>query len=785
MCDNGKKDRENGESKRKEEEEEERVEEEKEVTQSEQGEMNGSVKEEGNTEEGLGQDGLRLDPQNSQKSKVNVKMNTKVYKPTKAEIEDHEVHHCPFKAWCRHCVKGRAANRQHRQHKLEDEDENLVPVPRVSMDYFFMSKKDEEAKNNPLIVMVDEKTGERYARAVSKKGAGTGGEMDWLIQDMVDELKGWGHTGGANGHIIMKSDNEPAVKALREAVGKLLGGRVIPENPPKGESASNGKVEGAGQVVRGFVRVLKSKIEEETKIKLESQDIIMQWMVRWGAMLPSRFLAGKDGKTPYERRRGRKCQVPTEKFGEMVWYKELKSKTEAQNKLEDQWREGIWLGHTRDSNEAVIGTKERVVKAFAIRKKPVEEQWDGQWIKEMKGTPEQPNPNKKGLTIPIHVRFDAEEETSETEIDIKPARREDKPRAIYIKQWMTEEYGFTEDCPGCDAKRAGMSIPKPHNLKCRERLEEAMKNDERGKKAQELVEERWKHWTAKEMEKDDKKAEEENKKKQATEEHTEPAGKAKEGRKEKNDEKGTEGHAEAETNTNTDAEDSGGAACSDGRDYNTEAQEGKRSGKEEEQAEAKKRRIEEEKQANMKRVLEGMSSENEKRRKVFQEAETKRKTASEAQEMEKRRKVSKDAEAKRRAEAEANEREKRRKIAQEAEAKRKMETERGNSSHLHKKAREDDHEETVLLTLHPGRNTRVWGKDRRKERAKECHKQAEERTMKISKEKKMDKALKILKVMTIKKEDKVINHMDRLQQCGVDENHEPVFHAQDDDQGCH
>ena len=53
---------------------------------------------------------------------------------------------------------------------------------------------------------------------------------------MVDELKGWGHTGGANGHTIMKSDNEPAVKALREAVGNLLGGRVIPENHRKAKA---------------------------------------------------------------------------------------------------------------------------------------------------------------------------------------------------------------------------------------------------------------------------------------------------------------------------------------------------------------------------------------------------------------------------------------------------------------------------------------------------------------------------------------------------------------------
>ena len=52
-----------------------------------------------------------------------------------------------------------------------------------------MSRKDEEAKENPLIVMMDEETGEKYARAVGHKGVGTAGERDWLIKDMDAELK--------------------------------------------------------------------------------------------------------------------------------------------------------------------------------------------------------------------------------------------------------------------------------------------------------------------------------------------------------------------------------------------------------------------------------------------------------------------------------------------------------------------------------------------------------------------------------------------------------------------
>ena len=249
---------------------------------------------------GLSQDGLRLDPQHeSDETGREPKKNTKVHSPSREEVEDHERTHCPFKAWCTHCVRGRGRNLPHKRAKPEaEEDHEDGKVSRVAMDYFFMSKKDEEAKENPILAMVDEKTGERYARACGSKGVGSHGELDWLIQDMTDELKSWGHTGGVNGHIILKSDNENAVKALRDAVGRLLGGRVIPENLLKGESQANGKVEETCKTTRGFMKVLKSQLEENTGVKIEGKDSITQCMIRWSAMLPSRFMVGKDKKKP-------------------------------------------------------------------------------------------------------------------------------------------------------------------------------------------------------------------------------------------------------------------------------------------------------------------------------------------------------------------------------------------------------------------------------------------------------------------------------------------------------
>ena len=45
-------------------------------------------------------------------------------------------------------------------------------VPRASMDYFVMSTEGEKASKNPLLVVLHEATGEKYARAVGRKGVG-------------------------------------------------------------------------------------------------------------------------------------------------------------------------------------------------------------------------------------------------------------------------------------------------------------------------------------------------------------------------------------------------------------------------------------------------------------------------------------------------------------------------------------------------------------------------------------------------------------------------------------
>jgi hypothetical protein len=147
--------------------------------------------------------------------------------------------------------------------------------------------------------------------------------MDWLIKDLDEELKSWGYPGGNTEELIFKSDGERAIVAVREALARYHGGKITPELAPKGESSSNGRVEEAGKTVRGLVKVLKDQMEHKTHMTIESSDVIMQWLVRWAAMMYSRYKTGADGKTAYQRQKGKPCRTEVVPFGETVMYKSL------------------------------------------------------------------------------------------------------------------------------------------------------------------------------------------------------------------------------------------------------------------------------------------------------------------------------------------------------------------------------------------------------------------------------------------------------------------------------
>ena len=76
---------------------------------------------------------------------------------------------------------------------------------------------------------------------------------------------------------------------------------MTPQQPPRGEHQANGAAEVAGKIVRDHARVIKIDLQRKIGRKIEPNEPIMPWLVRWAAMAVSRYSPGKDGKTAYER----------------------------------------------------------------------------------------------------------------------------------------------------------------------------------------------------------------------------------------------------------------------------------------------------------------------------------------------------------------------------------------------------------------------------------------------------------------------------------------------------
>ena len=146
--------------------------------------------------------------------------------PTAAERAAHEATHLPFRSWCEVCVAGRRDNPAHRGVKIGEDE---LAVPELGMDYCFVRREDEE---EVVTVIVIKDRGSRAIRAtrVLQKGA----ESESEVVRVVECIRSFGH----RGKVVLKSDGEPAILALKEAIARRLpeGAVTLESAPTESES---------------------------------------------------------------------------------------------------------------------------------------------------------------------------------------------------------------------------------------------------------------------------------------------------------------------------------------------------------------------------------------------------------------------------------------------------------------------------------------------------------------------------------------------------------------------
>ena len=230
--------------------------------------------------------------------------------PSRAEREEHDRTHIPYRDWCECCVRGRGQEDAHRQSSNTGE----YQVPQFGADYWFLgggtTKQEREAAERigkPPVLVIYEKTHKLvFAHVVPEKGAN-----ESVIKKVVSDLDATGFRRG-----VLRTDQEPAIVKLFKEVKAAWSGDLVLEEAIKGDSDSNGPAEAGVKVVEGLARTYKLALERRCSCILRDEMAIMAWIVEWAALMHRRYMLGTDGLSAYQRLKGKKPSRPVVEIGE-------------------------------------------------------------------------------------------------------------------------------------------------------------------------------------------------------------------------------------------------------------------------------------------------------------------------------------------------------------------------------------------------------------------------------------------------------------------------------------
>ena len=145
-------------------------------------------------------------------------------------------------------------------------------------------------------MLEDDTTKAVMAHMIPRKGTD-----EHAVMRIVQDIKNLGYR-----KIIFKSDQEPAILALKDEVKRMLNQDVIMEASPVGESQSNGRIENAVRRVKGQLRTMKEGLDYRYGARIPASHPILPWIPRQAAATLTMYSVGKDGRTPHQRWKGKK-----------------------------------------------------------------------------------------------------------------------------------------------------------------------------------------------------------------------------------------------------------------------------------------------------------------------------------------------------------------------------------------------------------------------------------------------------------------------------------------------
>jgi hypothetical protein len=208
-----------------------------------------------------------------------------------------------------------------------------------------------------------------FAHVVPQKGMDP---ENYAVERLKRDILWLGHT-----KVILKSDNERAILALLRNTLKSLRVEHLESaqeaHPAAYDPSSTGSVEVACKSVGGLVSTMRACLEARLRQRVGVQHCVFEWLVEHAAWTHTIRMRQSDGITAYQRLRGMAFGLRMVGFGESCLYKIPKKKPEAnlEGKLGSKWKDGVFLGYSRDSNEYVLwSVEDKTVTVSSANQRP-------------------------------------------------------------------------------------------------------------------------------------------------------------------------------------------------------------------------------------------------------------------------------------------------------------------------------------------------------------------------------------------------------------------------------
>ncbi len=170
-------------------------------------------------------------------------------------------------------------------------NEGEAPTRGMDHVYTHSEQEREEAKGMPIIVATDNRTKMIIARVAPSKGVDR-----YAVETVKNVVERFGYR-----KIVMKSDSEPAILALKEAVRRESDVEIVMEEVPVGDHQANGLAENAAKNVQGQIRVIKDALESRCGRRVDGESQVAPWTVMQAASVVNRGRDDNEGFSAYRR----------------------------------------------------------------------------------------------------------------------------------------------------------------------------------------------------------------------------------------------------------------------------------------------------------------------------------------------------------------------------------------------------------------------------------------------------------------------------------------------------